>query len=78
MYNKRAGFVYKQDYSAAFVCYIKVNHSNMASPATFFGTAKTKELLQAPAGDILALMDSCVMRLSRPYTEEAAPYLLEH
>ncbi len=67
----------KQDYSAAFVCYDKVNHSNMASPATFFSAAKTKELLQAPAGDILALMDSCVMRLSRPYTEEAAPYLLE-
>ncbi len=67
----------KQDYPAAFVCYDKVNHSNMASPATFFSAAKTKELMQAPVEEVLALMDSCVMRLSQPYTEEAAPYLLE-
>ncbi len=67
----------KQDYPAALVCYEKVNRSNMASAATFFSAAKTKELMKAPAEEVLALMDSCVTRFSEPYTEEAAPYLLE-
>ena len=33
--------------------------------------------MQAPAEEVLALMDSCVTRFTQPYTEEAAPYLLE-
>lgn len=33
--------------------------------------------MKAPAEEILALMDSCMARFSEPYTEEAAPYLLE-
>lgn len=67
----------KQDYPAALACYEKVNQSNLVSAATFFSAAKTKELMKAPAEEILALMDSCVARFSEPYTEEAAPYLLE-
>lgn len=67
----------KQDYPGALVCYEKVNQSNLASAATFFSAAKTKELMKAPAEEILALMDSCMARFSEPYTEEAAPYLLE-
>ncbi|MDE5759368.1 MAG: tetratricopeptide repeat protein [Bacteroides sp.] len=67
----------KQDYPAAWTSYEKVNNTNLASPATFFSAAKTKELMQAPAEEILALMDSCVARFTKPYTEEAAPYLLE-
>lgn len=67
----------KQDYPAALTCYEKVNQSDMASPATFFSAAKTKELMKAPAEEILALMDSCMARFAEPYTEEAAPYLLE-
>ncbi|MDE5710037.1 MAG: serine protease, partial [Bacteroides sp.] len=67
----------KQDYPAAWTSYEKVNNTNLASPATFFSAAKTKELMQAPAEEILALMDSCVARFTKPYKEEAAPYLLE-
>ena len=67
----------KQDYPAALVCYEKVNKSSMVSPATFFSAAKTKELMKAPAEEILALMDSCMSRFTEPYTTEAAPYLLE-
>ena len=67
----------KQDYPAALTCYEKVNQSDMASPATFFSAAKTKELMKAPTEEILALMDSCMARFVEPYTEEAAPYLLE-
>lgn len=67
----------KQDYPAALACYEKVNQSNLASAATFFSAAKTKELMKAPAEEVVALMDSCMARFSEPYTEEAAPYLLE-
>lgn len=67
----------KQDYPSAFASYDKVNKSTLASPASFFSAAKTKELMQAPAEEVLALMDSCVVRFTQPYTEEAAPYLLE-
>ena len=33
--------------------------------------------MQAPAEEVLALMDSCMVRFTEPYTEAAAPYLLE-
>lgn len=67
----------KQDYPAAYASYDKVNKSGLASAATFFSAAKAKEGMRAPAEEILALMDSCVARFAEPYTEEAAPYLLE-
>lgn len=67
----------KQNYAAAFACYEKVNQTNLVSPATFFSTAKTKELMKAPAQEVLVLMDSCMSRFTEPYTTEAAPYLLE-
>lgn len=66
----------KQDYAASLASYEQVNRSSMASPATFFTTAKIKEVMQAPQEEILALMDSCVVRFTPPYTEAAAPYLL--
>lgn len=63
----------KQDYSSALDCYEKVNRSNLASAATFFSAAKTKELMKAPAEEVLALMDSCIARFTKPYTVEATP-----
>lgn len=65
-----------QNYAAAFEAYDAVNHSNLASPASFFSAAQTKEMMKAPAAEILALMDSCVAHCSKPYTEASAPYLL--
>lgn len=66
----------KQDYAAALACYEQVNRSDLASPSSFFRTAQTKELMQAPAEEIVALLDSCVSRCPKPYTEASAPYLL--
>ena len=66
----------KQDYPAAWASYEKVNQSDLASPASFFSAAQTKEMMKAPTTEILALMDSCVSRCPQPYTEMAAPYLL--
>ena len=67
----------KQDYAQALVAYEAVNLSEMASAATFYSTAQTKRMLQAPAEEVLALLDSCVARFTQPYTAEAAPYLWE-
>lgn len=67
----------KQDYPAAFASYEKVNATNFASAASYYSAAKTKQLMQAPIDETVALMDSCVARLATPYTAEAAPYLLE-
>lgn len=70
-------FFAKQDYALAAGCYEKVNNTNFASPATFYSAAKAKQLLQAPIEETLALMDSCVARFTTPYSNGAAPYLLE-
>ncbi len=66
-----------QDYSSAYDSYAEVNHTNLASPVTYFSAARSKQLMQAPADEVLALMDSCVACFTKPYTAEAAPYLLE-
>lgn len=67
----------RQDYAGALAAYEKVNASNMASAATFFSAAKTKELMNAEPKEILALMDSCVARCPQPVTANFDPYLLE-
>lgn len=64
-------------YAEALSAYEAVNATSMASPSSFFNAAKTKEMMEAPADEVVALMDSCVARFTTPYTAEAAPYLLE-
>lgn len=66
----------KQDYANALTAYEQVNHSELASPASFFSAAQAKEMMKSPATEVLALMDSCLSRCPQPYTETAAPYLL--
>ena len=64
-------------YTEALTAYESVNASPMASPTSFFNAAKTKEMMEAPADEVVALMDSCIARFTAPYTTEAAPFLLE-
>ena len=50
----------------------------MASPATFYSAAKTKQLIEGTDyNEIIALMDSAIVRFTKPYTSEAAPYFYE-
>ena len=67
----------QQDYAGALAAYEKVNASNIASPATFFSAAKTKELAKGAPKEVVALMDSCIARCPQPITADFAPYLLE-
>ncbi len=64
------------DYAGAYDAYEQINRSNQASAASFYSAAKTKELMQETDA-ALALMDSCIAKFAPPYTQEAAPYLLE-
>lgn len=66
----------KQDYPGALAAYEQVNHSDMASPTSYFSAAQTKEMMKAPATEVLALMDSCIALCPQPYTNTIGPYLL--
>lgn len=70
-------FFAKQDYVAAFASYDKVNHTELASPASFFSAAKAKELSKAAPEEVIALLDSCIAHCQKPITSDLAPYLLE-
>lgn len=68
----------QQKYEEAYKSYEKVNQSEMASPATFYSAAKTKQLIEgADFNEAIALMDSAIVRFTKPYTSEAAPYFFE-
>ncbi len=67
----------KQDYAAAYAAFEKVNSSNIASASSYYSAAHSKELMQAPVEEVVALMDSCLNTFGKPYTQSAAPYLLE-
>lgn len=70
-------FAMKQ-YPEAYTAYEKVNQSEIASPATFYSAAKTKQLIEGTdMNEVVALMDSAVSRFTKPYTSEAAPYFYE-
>lgn len=65
-------------YADAFACYDKVNQSSLASAATFYSAAKAKQLTEgADINEVLALMDSAIGQLKKPYFGEAAPYFFE-
>ena len=66
-----------QNYAEAYKAIEKVNASALASAATWYSAAHCKELMKAPADEVIALMDKCIGTFTPPYTEAAAPYLLE-
>lgn len=67
-----------KNYPEAFAAYERVNQSSIASAATFYSAAKTKQLVEgADMNEVVALMDSAVARFTPPYTSEAAPYFYE-
>lgn len=68
----------QRKYAEAFVSYEKVNQSPIADAATFYSAAKTKQLMEgSDINEVIALMDSAVVKLRKPYFAEAAPYFYE-
>jgi len=66
-----------QNYAEAYKAIEKVNASALASAATWYNAAHCKELMNAPSDEVIALMQKCIGTFTPPYTEAAAPYLLE-
>ena len=65
-------------YAEAYESYDKVNKSSLASAATFYSASKAKQLTEgSDMNEVLALMDSAIVKLSKPYFGEAAPYFYE-
>ncbi len=65
-------------YAEAFAAYEKVNQSPLASVESFYSASKTKQMMEgADMNEALALMDSAIVRLRKPYFAEAAPYFYE-
>ena len=66
------------NYADAFEAYNKVNQTSFASAATFYSASKAKQLTEGSnMNEVLALMDSAIVKLSKPYFGEAAPYFYE-
>ena len=65
-------------YAEAFNCYDLVNKSEIADETTFYSAAKTKQLIEgSDMNEVIALMDSAITKLSKPYLSKAAPYFYE-
>lgn len=79
LYIQQEGDIYfaMQNYEKAYEVYDKVNKSVLASAATFYSAAKTKELMKADWTEVIALLDSAVAKFTAPLPEEAAVYVLE-
>ncbi|WP_308762240.1 tetratricopeptide repeat protein [uncultured Bacteroides sp.] len=80
LYYQLQGDIYfaMQKYPEAFASYEEVNRSPLASAATYYAAAKTKELIEgASKKEAIALMDSAVAKYNPPYGKDAAPYLFE-
>jgi tetratricopeptide (TPR) repeat protein len=66
----------QKKYDEALVSYQKVNKSNIASAASLYSTAMTMQMLKRDNKEIVAMMDSCVNICVKPFTRDAAPYIL--
>ena len=68
----------KKDYTGAFACYDKLNKSSLVSSGTFYSAAKAKQLMDgSDLNEVIALMDSAIVRLNKPYLSDSAPYFFE-
>lgn len=80
IYYQTQGDIYfaMQKYAEAFTAYDIVNKTNLASAASFYAAAKAKELTEGTdKKEVIALLDSAVVRYAQPYGKDAAPYLYE-
>lgn len=66
-----------EKYKEAYDDFCAVNATDIANHQTFYYAATTLDRLGGEESAVIALLDSAVSRLNTPYTEEAAPYLLE-
>ncbi len=64
-----------KQYEEACKTFLDINKTNMRSAEYFLYAAQCKEMLSAPAEEILALNDSAVNCFTKPYPADAANYV---
>ena len=64
-----------KQYDKAYDAYNKVNTTNFASPESFYAAANALSFMKGDSTKVLALLDSCVSRLNKPYSKSDANYL---
>lgn len=80
LYYQLQGDIYfaQQKYADAFTAYSELNKTSMASANSFFSAAKAKELTEgSDYKEVIALLDSAIIRYAKPYGQEVAPFLYE-
>lgn len=65
-----------QRYKEAYERFAEVNKSEVANSQTFYFAANALERAEGDEAEIVALLDSAVSHLRKPYDADAAPYLL--
>lgn len=65
------------DYRGAYESYLEASHDSLfATPETFYSAAVALEQAGGDTLGVIALLDSCISRIPRPATADAAPYYL--
>lgn len=80
LYYQLQGDIYfaQQKYTEAYAAYAEVNKSPMASASSFYSAAKAKELTEgSDKKEVIALLDSAIIRYNKPYGQDVAPFLYE-
>jgi tetratricopeptide (TPR) repeat protein len=71
-------YFYMEAFPSAYGSYMKVNESDLASSSSFYLAAKALENISGTQiSDIIALLDSTIIRMGTPMPQAAAPYILE-
>lgn len=71
-------YFYQKQFQQSYDLYMIVNKSDIASPSSFYWAAKAKQNIEGSSiGDVIALMDSAVVRCGTSLSNEAAGYILE-
>lgn len=65
-----------QRYKEAYDRFAEVNNSEIASAQTYYFAANALERAEGENAEIIALLDSAVNHLAKPYNADAAPYIL--
>lgn len=66
------------NYAESYQSYDFVNKSSLSSSGTFYSAAKAKQFTEgSDINEVIALMDSAIARLNKPYLSDVAPYFFE-
>lgn len=66
------------NYAESYKSYDFVNKSPLCSSGTFYSAAKAKQFTEgSDINEVIALMDSAISRLNKPYLSDVAPYFFE-